>query len=151
NAVTQGRSSRGVVMVRSAGNDRASLTRADDDGYSADPRAITVAAVRIDGRAASYSEPGACVLLGAPSGDVDLNPSGLFSTALLGTDGANAISYFPPNQDLSGYVFNSLGFTGTSAAAPHIAGIAALLLAANPNLAWRDVQQILILAARHFD
>ena len=29
--------------------------------------------------------------------------------------------------------------------------MAALLLSANPNLTWRDVQQILILSARHFD
>ena len=151
NAISQGRAGRGSVMVRAAGNDRISLARADDDGYTSDPQVITVGAVRIDGRVASYSEPGACLLVGAPSGDSDLSPSGLFTTDLLGTDGANRIGYFPPNQDLSGYVFNSLAFSGTSAAVPHITGIAALMLSANPELTWRDVQQILILASRHFD
>ena len=151
NAVTYGRSGRGVVLVRSAGNDRMTGGNANDDGYRADPQAITVGAVRIDGRAASYSDPGACLLVGAPSGDTDTNPTGLFTTDLLGTDGANFISFFPPNQDLSDYVFNSLAFSGTSAAAPQISGVAALLLSANPALTYRDVQQILILSSRHFD
>ncbi len=151
NAVNFGRSGRGVVMVRSAGNDRPAGANADDDGYPCDPRVIAVAAVRIDGRAASYSEPGACVLVGAPSGDLDTVPTGLFTTDLLGTDGANNINFFPPNQDLSGYLFDSLGFSGTSGAAPQISGIAALLLSANPELTYRDVQQILILSARQFD
>src|SRR5262249_14985281 len=35
--------------------------------------------------------------------------------------------------------------------APQIAGLAALVLCANPNLTYRDVQKILILASRHFD
>src|SRR5690606_1297074 len=56
----------------------------------------------------------------------------------------------PPNQELSDYVYNSLGFSGTSAAAPEISGIAALILSANTNLTYRDVQQILIFSARHF-
>ena len=151
NAITFGRSGRGVILVRSAGNDRLAGGNANDDGYRADPGEITVGAVRIDGRAASYSDPGACLLVGAPSGDTDTNPTGLFTTDLLGTDGADFISFFPPNQDLSDYVFNSLAFSGTSAAAPEIAGVAALLLSANPTLTWRDVQQILILSSRHFD
>jgi subtilisin family serine protease/subtilisin-like proprotein convertase family protein len=151
NAITFGRSGRGVVMVRSAGNDRLNGGNAGDDGYKADPRAITVGAVRIDGRATSYSDPGACLLVGAPSGDTDTDPTGLFTTDLLGTNGVNFFNFFPPNEDLSGYVFNSLAFSGTSASAPQIAGLAALLLSANPALTYRDVQQILILSSRHFD
>jgi subtilisin family serine protease/subtilisin-like proprotein convertase family protein len=151
NAVTYGRSGRGIVMVRSAGNDRLAGGNANDDGYRADSRVITVGAVRIDGRAASYSDPGACLLVAAPSGDTDTNPTGLFTTDLLGSDGVNVFGFFPPNEDLSGYVFNSLAFSGTSAAAPQISGLAALLLSVNPELTYRDVQQILIVASRHFD
>ncbi len=68
-AVTSGRSGLGVVIVRAGGNNREELTNSDDDGYAADPRTIAVAAVRADGRATSYSSPGANLLVGAPSGD----------------------------------------------------------------------------------
>jgi subtilisin-like proprotein convertase family protein len=86
----------------------------------------------------------------------------LFTTDLIGTDGADPYLFcIPsdpncPNSDLSDYVFynqfvNMDGFSGTSASAPEISGIAALILSANPALSYRDVQQILILSSRHFD
>jgi subtilisin-like proprotein convertase family protein len=111
---------------------------------------IGVAAMNRNGRAADYSEPGAAILVAGPSTS-GTNAFHLFSTDLLGTDGKNAINFFPPFEDLSGYIFDGLGFTGTSAAVPHISGVAALMLSANTNLTYRDVQQILILASRHFD
>ncbi len=151
NAVHFGRSGRGIVMVRSAGNGRALGANADDDHYPSDPRVIAVAAVREDGRVSSSSEPGACILVGAPSGDPASGFNGLISTDLLGARGVNQLNFFPPNEDLSGYVFDSMGFSGTSAAAAEISGVAALILSANPNLTYRDVQQILILSARQFD
>src|ERR1043166_7909742 len=151
NAIAFGRGGKGVVMVRSAGNDRTSGANANDDGYTSDPRVITTAAVRLDGRAATYSEPGACVMLAAPSGDAAANFPLLFATDLVGTRGANVFSFPPPNADLNDYVFNNLGFTGTSASAPFVSGIAALLISANTNLTYRDVRQILIHSARHFD
>jgi subtilisin-like proprotein convertase family protein/subtilisin family serine protease len=157
NAITYGRAGRGVIMVRSCGNDRLIGANANDDGYPSDPRVIAVAAVRYDGRVARSSEPGACVLLGAPSGDTASAFNGLLTTDLIGNRGVNQIDYCPPwdpncpNKDLNDYVFDALGFTGTSACAPQISGIAALLLSANPNLSYRDVQQILVLSARHFD
>ena len=151
NAVTHGRGGLGVVMVRSAGNDRDRGANANDDGYCADPRVIPVAAVRQDGRATTYSEPGACILVAAPSGDVNAGFDNLFTTDLTGTGGINQLNFFPPFADMNNYAWGSLGFGGTSAAAPQIAGLVALMLAANPGLSYRDVQQILILAARHYD
>lgn len=149
NAVEHGRSGRGVVLVRSAGNDRASGASCNDDNYQNDPREIAVGAARIGGRVTTYSEPGACVLVGAPSGDTGFDA--LFTTDILGTNGITQISFFPPYQDLNDYAWGSTAFSGTSASAPQIAGIAALILAANTNLSVRDVQQILLLSARHFD
>jgi len=85
NAVTFGREGRGVVMVRSGGNFRTRGNNADDDGYLSDPRVIAVAAVWVDGRVASGSEPGACLLVAAPSGDSAGDGTiKLFTTDLLG-------------------------------------------------------------------
>ena len=147
-AWTLGRGGLGTVIVRSAGNDRSRGAQAGDDGYANDPRAICVGAVRMDGSPAGYSEPGACLLVAAPAGEQD--QGGLFTTDLQGPDGGNFISYFPPDEYLSDYRWGALGFSGTSAATPVVAGVAALALSVNPGLSARDVQQVLLLSARHW-
>lgn len=146
-AVALGRGGLGTVMVRAAGNDRMMAASASDDGYQNSPDVITVGAVGKNGRAADYSEPGACLLLGAPGGGTESN-HGLLTLDLLGTRGNTTIYWFSEFND---YNFGIFGFTGTSAAAPHVSGIAALILSINPGLSYRDVQQILMLAARHWD
>jgi len=153
NAVERGRQGRGVVIARSAGNGRLDLNDVNDDGFGQDPRAIAVGAVRSNGRAASYSTPGAPVLVAAFSGDESVetpdgsttNYPGVATTDRQGSLGYNTSG---PSPD---YGFQSTGFTGTSASSPQIAGVCALVLAANPDLTYRDVQQVLILAARQLD
>lgn len=145
NAINYGRGGKGVVMVRAAGNFRATLGNANDDGYLTTPYAIPVASVQINGSFASYSNPGANLLVAAPGGD--FNTVALFTTDRQGSLGYNQISF---TNDLADYTFTGT-FTGTSAASPVVAGIASLILAANPSLTYRDVQQILILAASHYD
>ncbi len=150
-AIEKGRGGLGVVMIRSGGNDRGGYVNANDDGYANDPRAIAVGAIRRDGHVASYGNPGACLLLAAPSGDSDdrSSPSvGLFTTDRVGSSGYNQDSY---TNDLADYGFQRHGFSGTSASAPQVAGIAALILAANPGLGYRDVQQVLLNSAREVD
>lgn len=148
-AVTLGRHGRGTVMIRSAGNDRALAVYANDDGYVNSPDVIPVAAVNKNGRATSYSEPGACVLIAAPGGGGD-SPQGLFTLDLVGWErGINAGIFY--GGDLADYRWGVQGFIGTSAAAPLISGTAALILSANTNLGYRDVQQILLLSSRHWD
>ncbi len=154
NAVQFGRGGLGVVMVHAAGNARDTtrdgnfpgVTDANEDGYVSNPDIITVAAVRTTGRVASYSNPGACVLVAAPSGDSGFPL--LFTTDRAGLLGFNRIE---TTNDLSSYTAGGGGFSGTSGATPLVAGVAALILSANPNLARRDVQQILIHSARHVD
>lgn len=148
NAVTLGRNGRGVVMVRAAGNDREIVASANDDGYPNSPDVITVGAVTRSGRATIYSEPGACLLVAAPGGGSD-SSQGLFTLDLVGTRGLTFIYIF--SGDLNDYNFGAQGFMGTSASAPQVAGVAALVLSANTNLSYRDVQQILLLSARHWD
>jgi len=148
NAVTLGRNGRGVVFVHASGNERDRFGRdSNDDAYKSDPRVITVAASRHDGRFASYSNPGANVLVAAPSGDAGYKT--LLTTDRVGTKGYNQINYFDP--ELNNYIFLGLGFTGTSGAAPLVSGTVALMLSANPNLSYRSVQEILIHSSRHND
>ncbi|MCS7337740.1 MAG: S8 family serine peptidase [Verrucomicrobiae bacterium] len=149
NATLLGRNGLGTVMVRAGGNDRASLARADDDGYVSDPNVIAVGAVARSGRATDYSEPGACLLVAAPGGGSGYQ--GLLTLDLQGSErGVNSgIYYF---NDYADYRTGAwLGFVGTSGAAPFVSGIAALMLSANPQLSYRDVQQILVLASRQVD
>ena len=149
NAVTLGRNGKGTVMVRSAGNDRPIAANANDNGYGDDPQVITVAGVIQGGRAAGYSEPGSCILVAVPGGGGDTT-QGLFSLDLVGSDrGINSGIIY--GGDIADYVFGIQGFSGTSASAPLVSGIAAILLSVNTNLTYRDVQQILVLSARHWD
>ncbi|MDA1273189.1 MAG: S8 family serine peptidase [Verrucomicrobia bacterium] len=153
NAVAFGRSGLGTVIVRAGGNGRERSINANDDGYLTDPRVIGVAAARLDGKFARYSSPGACLLVAAPSGDEDLasNPCSTNSPNLLTTDRQKQAGYNSNTNDLADYGFGGTGFNGTSASTPQISGAAALILAANTNLTYRDVQQILILSSRHYD
>jgi subtilisin family serine protease len=128
NAVTTGRGGKGVVMVRAGGNERENLTNVNDDGYASDPRVIAVAAVRKDGRACSYSSPGACLLVAAPSGDVidrdgDGQPDAEDPDApdVLTTDRTAGSGYNTDASDAGDYAF----FNGTSASTPQVAGVVA--------------------------
>ena len=154
NAVQFGRAGRGVVIVRAAGNGRGEGNDANDDGYASDPRVIAVAAARLDGRAARYSSPGACILVAAPSGDMGdaTDPCMSDSPNLTTTDRQGSLGYNRTLPEDSGdYAYGDTGFSGTSASTPQIAGLAALILAANTNLTYRDVQQILVLSSRLID
>jgi len=148
NAATLGRGGKGVIFVRSGGNNRENAGNTNDDGYPNHPLAIAVAAIREDGRAASYSNPGACLLVGAPSGDSEEGFINLTTTDRIGNIGFNRSLNQAEDND---YAYGSTGFSGTSGAAPQISGVAALILSANPELAVRDVQQILIHSARQTD
>ena len=147
NAVILGRSGRGVVLTRAAGNEKGAGQNANDEAQVSDPNVIAVSAVRRDGRVTSYADPGACVLVAAPSGDEFPTNSSIVTTDRLGSLGYNTLV----SGDSANYAFGEDGFSGTSAASPQIAGVAALLLAVNPRLTVRDVQHILALSARHYD
>ena len=146
-AIESGRDGKGVVMIRVAGNNREGDWSAADDGYSNDPRVVTVGAVGPDGRVAALSNAGACVLcvglIGNTAGD---HP--VYSTDRMGALGWNR-KFSAEDTEVGSY--HAIARGGNSFTAPQIAGVAALILASNPDLTYRAVQQVLIHASRHYD
>jgi Ca2+-binding RTX toxin-like protein/subtilisin family serine protease len=132
-AVAQGRGGLGTILVKSSGNGRMDGSDTAFEMLDSHPGVITVAAVGRDGSVTFYSTPGAGVLVSAFGSGV---PGEIVTTDRSGAEGYDAGDYFD-------------GFNGTSAAAPMVSGVAALMLEANPGLGWRDVQTILALSARH--
>ena len=122
--VTQGRDGKGIIYVFPAGDGYALGEDVNFDGLTNSGLTISVGAVGKDGLHASYSTPGAAVLVSAPGGDREDSASHL--TASWEGNGC---------QD-SG--------VGTIFAAPVVAGVIALVLEANPDLTWREVQGILV-------
>ncbi|MYM56842.1 S8 family serine peptidase [Thalassovita mangrovi] len=129
-----GRGGLGTIFVKSAGNGRGLDHDANGSAWNASRYTISVAAVDQNGFVSSYSTEGANLFVSAFG-----TPGEVVTTDRLGAEGYNSGT----NPD---YTF---GFNGTSAAAPMVSGVIALILEANPNLGWRDVQDILAYSARH--
>lgn len=134
-AFLTGRNGKGTVFVWAAGNGGFSSDRVDYDPYASSRYAISVGAIGNTDLRASYSEPGAALMLVSNSSNdfSASNNSGIYTTA-------------PGNP---GTVTTSFG--GTSASAPIASGIVALMLQARPDLTARDVAHVLIRSARKCD
>ncbi len=130
-AVTQGRGGLGMIIVKSAGNARSDNYDVNADDWTNDTRQVVVAAVDQNGFVSSYSSYGSAVLVSGFG-----TPGQVVTTDRVGADGYNSTDF-------------TYSFNGTSAAAPMVAGVVALMLEANPDLGWRDVQTILAYSARH--
>jgi Ca2+-binding RTX toxin-like protein len=130
--VEDGRGQNGTVFVFSAGNSASTGDNTNYHNFQNAREVIAVAAAESDGSLASFSTPGANVLVGA------------YGVGLLTTDRHQAGLGMNPSG-------NYANFTGTSAAAPVVSGVVALMLEANPKLGYRDVQKILALSASHPD
>jgi subtilisin family serine protease len=126
-ATTRGRGGRGAVVIWAAGNGNEPV---DLDGFARDARVIAVAATDDRDVKAGYSDFGDAISLCAPAGDTLRGRPGLWTTDLSGGAGYSRGSY-------------TGDFSGTSAAAPVVAGVAALVLSVNADLGWRDVRRIL--------
>ena len=125
NAVSAGRGGLGTVITFAAGN---YFELGDDVNYhnfQNSPHTIAVAAIERDGSIAYFSTPGAAILVSAPGVDI-------YTTDHTGSQGV------PGDFDT---------VNGTSFSAPAVAGVAALMLEANSDLGYRDVQEILAYSA----
>ncbi len=123
-----GRDGLGTVNVFAAGNQACDVTR---DEMLAHPAVVGVAAVSGFDVRESYSNFGPWVDIAAPSG-------GIVTTDIAGPEGGNPLA---GDED---YVGN---FGGTSAASPMVAGVAALMIAANPRLRAAEVREVLCATA----
>jgi uncharacterized repeat protein (TIGR01451 family) len=141
----QGRNGRGSIFVFAAGNSRGQSHNANYNGFANSIYTIAVGALDDQGSQTSYSEPAACLVVSAPAGGDPGGgrPQGTVTTDLVGSNGYNTSTTAGDLTDRD-YTQN---FNGTSSASPMVSGVVALMLQANPNLGWRDVQEILIRSA----
>ena len=133
--VANGRGGLGNIITWAAGNGLDDDDDSNKDGYANARQTIAVTAITHQGDQSWYAEPGANILVAAHS---DGSGEGITTTDIEGSSGYT-------NND---YTDN---FGGTSSATPLASGVIALMLEANANLTWRDVQHILVHSARKND
>ena len=129
--VNNDRAGLGGVLVFAAGNNRAGDDNTNYHNMQNSPYVVTVAAIDSTGAIADFSTPGTSILVSAAGVDVAT------------TNDTQNGGYIPG----AAYIY----FSGTSAAAPLVTATIALMEQANPNLGWRDIQQILAYSAQYND
>jgi subtilisin family serine protease len=150
--VANGRGGKGCVVLFAAGNGNESV---DNDGYASYSKVIAVTACNDRGTQSVYSDFGKAAWCAFPSSDFGYAPfnhpdpltTGIWTTDRVGDDGYNVGR--TADGDAPGNFTNSFG--GTSSACPGAAGVAALVLAVNPNLKWHEVKDLLKRACDKID
>ncbi|MDP7112572.1 MAG: S8 family serine peptidase [Myxococcota bacterium] len=131
-AEEEGRDGRGAVVVLSAGNGNCDISNDLFQGY---PTAISVAATNGNDDREGYSSFGEHVDVAGPAG-------GVLTTDLTGEPGYGD---WDGDPDYYGY------FSGTSAAAPVVSGVLALMIGANPELTAAQARDVLRQTAKRID
>ena len=139
-AVKEGRNGLGTINVFAGGNSRAEGDNVNYHNLQNSRFVITAGSINQLGDLATltqastpFSNPGDAILVSAPGSNI--NSTG---NLLTNDNGSQFLGEFSSSQ-------------GTSFSAPIISGIIALMLQANPDLGYRDVQKILALSARKFN
>ncbi|SVB15075.1 uncharacterized protein METZ01_LOCUS167929, partial [marine metagenome] len=135
--ISDGRGGLGAIYTWANGNGLDNKDQSNKDSFANSRYTISVGAVDWQGEQTWYSETGSNILVSAPSNNYYSDPA-VFTTDVSGSEGDNSSDYT-----------SNMG--GTSAATPMVAGVAALMLEANQNLTWRDVQHILVKTSRKVD
>ena len=129
NAINSARS-RGTVVIVAAGNENMNASNSNPANCAG---VVTVAATNRNGARAPYSNYGTVVDVAAPGGDAN---GYIISTLNAGTSSPGADNY--------------AGYQGTSMATPHVAGVAALMIARNSALTPDEIESKLKSTARPF-
>ncbi|MCK4873049.1 MAG: S8 family serine peptidase [Phycisphaerales bacterium] len=127
-ATATGRDGLGEIFVWAGGNGADYNDRTDYDPYTSSRFTLCIGGIGDLDYRSDFNETGSSMLVVTHTSG---NVRGIYTTMV----GNNYTS----------------SFGGTSAAAPLAAGAVALMLQANPNLTWRDVQHVLIDSARKND
>ncbi len=141
-AAINGRDGKGVIIVFAAGNGNESISDENSyDGFAANENVISVGAVSREGRRAYYSDYGKDLDFMAPSCDLKSDDfyadwlttsydNGIWTTDLSGSSGYTDTEY-------------TASFCGTSASAPILSGVIALMLSANKDLTLSEIYKLL--------
>ncbi|XP_063600233.1 proprotein convertase subtilisin/kexin type 4-like [Penaeus indicus] len=138
--VLEGRDGKGVIYVWASGNGGLEGDNCNLDGYASSIYTLSVSALTDTGASVFYGEPCASTLAGVFVGGEHTLEEALKKRSRHEED----IHLVVP--ELDGHCSSS--FQGSSAAAPLMAGVVALVLQANPSLTWRDVQHLVVQTAR---
>lgn len=132
-ALQSGRGGKGCVVVFSSGNDNTPYVNYPK---AADSDIIVVGSITPDGLRKEPSSPYGNSTQGSNYGDyLDVVAPGV---NICTTDSPGAAGY---NDRFDGNYVEAFG--GTSAACPHVSGVAALMLSVNPSLTQREVGDII--------
>lgn len=126
--ITEGRGGKGVIYAWASGNGGSLGDNCDCDGYTGSIYTISISSASQQQQKPWYAEQCASTLATAYS-------SGAYNDQRI------------TSADLHDTC--TQGHTGTSAAAPLAAGIFALVLEANPDLTWRDMQHLVTWTAEY--
>ena len=123
----------GVTVVVAAGNFNSSASLVSPANCS---NVITVGAINRTASRSWYSNHGSFVDLVAPGGETYISGNGVLSLSNTGESAPSADDYEYAQ--------------GTSMAAPHVAGVAALIYSLRPNITPARVEQLMKDSARSF-
>nr|WP_228042032.1 S8 family serine peptidase [Tychonema sp. LEGE 07196] len=133
--VAKGRNGLGNTYVFAGGNEGNSYGNVNYNSFASSRNAIAVGAIDKAGNHATYSTPGSAIFISASSDNGDPNNSQGITTTDIFESGSRYAN----------------DFGGTSASAPLVSGVIALMLEANPKLTMRDKEHILAKTAQKND